>query len=134
MADGATDLADLLGSGPVQNPSLPQSTTFSPVVTGGESPFIMPTNTSPGKTATSSPSNEHMFQTARYAVKNFMIYLGFFIGALVISLSTPRSLILQYIPNTYSTGGVPSYLGAGILAAVAVLIGYIVGTLFSTMI
>lgn len=134
MADGATDLADLLGNGPVQNPSLPQSTTFSPVVTGGESPFIMPTNTSPGKTAMSSPSNEHMFQTARYAVKNFMIYLGFFIGALVISLSTPRSLILQYIPNTYSTGGVPSYLGAGILAAVAVLIGYIVGTLFSTMI
>lgn len=134
MADGATDLADLLGSGPVQNPSLPQSTTFSPVVTGGESPFIMPTNTSMGKTATSSPSNEHMFQSARYAVKNFMTYFGFFLAALLISLSTPRSLILQYIPNTYATGGVPSYLGAGILAGVAVLIGYIIGTLFSTMI
>ena len=134
MADGATDLSELLGSGPVQNPTLPQSTTFSPVVTGGESPFIMPTNTSMGKTATSSPSNEHMFQSARYAVKNFMTYFGFFLAALLISLSTPRSLILQYIPNTYSTGGVPSYLGAGILAAVAVLIGYVVGTLFGSMI
>jgi hypothetical protein len=134
MADGATDLSELLGSAPVQSPSLPQSTTFSPIVTGGDSPFIMPTNTSPGKTATSSPSNEHMFQSARYAVKNFMTYFGFFLAALLISLSTPRSLILQYIPNTYSTGGVPSYLGAGILAGVAVLVGYIVGTLFSTMI
>lgn len=134
MADGATDLADLLGGSPVQNPSLPQSTTFSPIVTGGGDPFIMPTNTSPGKTATSSPSSEHMFQTARYAVKHFMIYFGFFVAALIISLSTPRSLILQYIPNTYTTGGVPSYLGAGILAGVAVLIGYIVGTLFSSVI
>lgn len=134
MADGATDLADLLGGGPVQNPSLPQSTTFSPIVTGGESPFIMPTNTSPGKTATSSPGNEHMFHTARYAVKHFMTYFGFFVAAIIISLSTPRSLILQYIPNTYTTGGVPSYLGAGILAGVAVLIGYVVGTLFSSII
>jgi hypothetical protein len=131
--EGATDLSDLLGSGPVQNPSLPQSTTFSPVVTGGESPFIMPTNTI-GKTATSSPSNEHMFHTARGAVRNFMTYFGFFLAALLISLSTPRSLILQYIPNTYAVGGVPSYLGAGILAAVAVLIGYIIGTLFSSVI
>jgi hypothetical protein len=134
MADGATDLADLLGGGPVQNPSLPQSTTFSPIVTGGESPFIMPTNTSPGKTAMSSPSNEHMFHTARFAVKHFMTYFGFFVAAVLISLSTPRSLILQYIPNTYTTGGVPSYLGAGILAGVAVLIGYVIGTLFSSII
>jgi hypothetical protein len=133
MADGATDLADLLGGGPVQNPTLPQSTTFAPIVTGGD-PFIMPTNTSPGKTATSSPSNDHMFNTARYAVKSFMTYFGFFVAALIISLSTPRSLILQYIPNTYSTGGVPSYLGAAILAGVAVAIGYIIGTLFSSVI
>lgn len=133
MADGATDLSELLGGSPVQNPNLPQSTTFSPIVTGGD-PFIMPTNTSFGKTATSSPSNDHVFNTARYAVKNFMKYFGFFLAALLISLSTPRSLILQYIPNTYAVGGVPSYLGAGILAAVAVLVGYILGTVFSSII
>jgi len=131
---GATDLADLLGGGPVQNPSLPQSTTFSPVVTGGDNPFIIPTNTSVGKTATSSPSNEHMFNTFRYAVKNVMVYFGFFLAAMLISLSTPRSLILQYIPNTYTTGGVPSYMGAGILAGVAVAVAYVVGTLASSLI
>jgi hypothetical protein len=130
---GATDLADLLGGGPVQNPTLPQSTTFSPVVTGGSDPFIMPTNTV-GRTATSSPSQEHVFHTMRYAVKNVMVYFGFFLAAMLISLSTPRSLILQYIPNTYTTGGVPSYMGAAILAGVAVAVAYVVGTLTSALI
>lgn len=132
---GATDLADLLGSGPVQNPSLPQSTTFSPIVTGGIDPFISPMNTSSmGKTATSSESNEHMFVRARYMVKNLMVYVGFFAAAMLISLSTPRSLILQYIPNTYTSGGVPSYMGAAILAGVAVAIAYVLGTLMSIVV
>lgn len=131
---GATDLADLLGGGPVQNPSLPQATTFSPVVTGGESPFIMPSNTSVGRTATTTQSQEHVFHTMRYALKNVMIYFGFFLAAMLVSLSTPRSLILQYIPNTYTTGGVPSYMGAAILAGVAVAVAYVIGTLSSALI
>lgn len=131
---GATDLSDLLGGGPVQNPTLPQSTTFSPVVTGGTDPFIMPSNTNIGRTATSSPSQEHVFHTMRYAVKNVMVYFGFFLAAMLISLSTPRSLILQYIPNTYTTGGVPSYMGAAILAGVAVAVAYVLGTLVSALI
>lgn len=130
---GATDLSDLLGSGPVQTPSLPQGTTFSPVVTGGDNPFIMPTNTV-GKTATSTPSYDHTFSTIRYAAKNLMVYFGFFLAAMLVSLSTPRSLILQYIPNTYTTGGVPSYMGAAILAGVAVALAYIFGTLSSALI
>ena len=134
MADGATDLADLLGGGPVQNPSLPQSTTFAPIVTGGADPFISPVNTSIGKTATSSESNEHMFMRARYMMKNLMLYVGFFAAAMLISLSTPRSLILQYIPNTYTSGGVPSYMGAAILAGVAVAVAYVAGTLMSAVI
>lgn len=132
--NGSTDLSDLLGGGPVQNPTFPQATTFSPIVTGGDSPFIMPTNTSIGRTATSSPSQEHMFHSMKYAVKNVMVYFGFFLAAMLISLSTPRSLILQYIPNTYTTGGVPSYMGAGILAGVAVALAYVVGTLISALI
>jgi hypothetical protein len=134
MAEGATDLADLLGGGPVQNPSLPQSTTFAPIVTGGTTPFIDPVSTTVGKTATSSPSMDYQFNRVRYAVKNLMVYFGFFAAAMIISLSTPRSLILQYIPNTYTTGGVPSYMGAAILAGVAVAIAYVVGTLFSSVI
>ena len=139
MADGATDLSDLLGSGPVQNPTLPQSTTFSPIVTGGTDPFV--TNgfaaASPhanDKPAASLYSTQHTFSTVRYAIKNLMTYFGFFLAAMIISLSTPRSLILQYIPNTYTAGGVPSYMGAAILAGVAVAIGYVVGTLGSSLV
>ena len=134
MADGATDLAELLGGGPVQNPTLPQGTTFAPIVTGGDNPFISPMNTSPGKTAMSSPSYDHTFSRIRYAVKNLMVYFGFFLGAILISLSVPRTLILQYIPNTYTSGGVPSYMGAGILAGVAVAVAYVVGTIMSSLI
>jgi len=133
MADGATDLNDLLGSGPVQNPQLPQSTTFSPIVTGGVDPFISPTNTSPHKPAMNLTNHNQTFNTVRYAVKNLMVYFGFFAAAMIISLSTPRSLILQYIPNTYTAGGVPSYMGAAILAGVAVAIAYVVGTLFGSL-
>ena len=129
MADGATDLSDLLGSGPVQN--LPQSTTFAPIVTGGVDPFI----TQPAqKPAATLQSNAHMFGTIRYAFKNLVMYFGFFLAAMIVSLSTPRSLILQYIPNTYTAGGVPSYMGAAILAAVAVAIAYVVGTLGSALV
>jgi hypothetical protein len=128
--EGATDLSELLGSGPVQNPSLPQSTTFAPMVTGGGDPFIAPMN----KPASVVHSNSHMFNTAKFAVKNLMTYFGFFLAAVLISLSTPRSLILQYIPNTYTSGGVPSYMGAAILGGVAVFVAYIVGTLGSSLI
>jgi hypothetical protein len=133
MADGATDLSDLLGGGPVQNPQLPQSTTFSPIVTGGVDPFIAP-QVSSNKPAMSLSSQSHTFSTIRYAVKNLMTYIAFFIGAVVISLSTPRSLILQYIPNTYTSGGVPSYTGAAILGAAATAIAYVVGTLLSALV
>jgi hypothetical protein len=91
-------------------------------------------NTSSQKTATNITNQNQTFNTVRYAVKNLMVYFGFFAAAMIISLSTPRSLILQYIPNTYTAGGVPSYMGAGILAGVAVAIAYVVGTLFSALI
>lgn len=133
MADGATDLSDLLGSGPVQNPQLPQSTTFAPIVTGGVDPFIAPQVQS-NKPVTTLTSQSHAFSTLRYGVKNLMTYVGFFAAALLISMSTPRSLILQYIPNTYTSGGVPSYTGSAILAGVAVAVAYVVGTLLSSVI
>ena len=136
MAEGATDLSELLGSGPVQNPSMNQGTTFAPIVTGGTDPFL--TNgfaaASPDKPAASLQSTQHSFNLIRYAIKSLMLYIGCFIGAFVISLSTPRSLILQYIPNTYTSGGVPSYMGASILAGVAVAIAYVVGTLGTTLV
>lgn len=132
MADGATDLSDLLGGGPVQNPQLPQSTTFAPIVTGGVDPFIAP-QVSSNKPAMSMASQSHTFSTIRHAAKNLATYIGFFLGAVVISLATPRSLILQYIPNTYTSGGVVSYTGAAVLGGVAVAIAYLVGTLLGAL-
>jgi hypothetical protein len=132
MADGATDLNDLLGSGPVQNPSLPQSTTFSPIVTGGVDPFISPQGQQ-NKPAMALTNNTHTFNTVRYAVKNLMVYFGFFAAAMIISLSTPRSLILQYIPNTYTSGGVVSYTGAAVLGASALIITFVLNAVFNTI-
>lgn len=131
--EGATDLSELLGSAPVQNPSLPQSTTFSPIVTGGADPFISPVSTS-GAPKTSTLGQIQTFHTVRYAVKNIMVYFGFFLAAILISLSTPRSIILQYIPNTYTAGGVPSYMGAAILGGVAVAVAYVFSTLTNALI
>ncbi len=127
--DGATDLNDLLGSSPVQQH--PQSTTFSPIVTGGVDPFIAPVSSKP---VGISPSQSNMFSTVRYAIRSFMTYFGFFLAAIIISLSTPRSLILQYIPNTYTAGGVPSYMGAAVLGGVAVAIAYVVSNVLGSLI
>lgn len=133
MESGSTNLADLLGGGPVQNPSLPQSTTFAPMVTGGGDPFIspMPSNNNP---PTTLKNNDAMFFAVRRSIKNAMGYVAFFLAAVIISLPVPRALFLQYIPSTYTSGGVVSYYGAGILGLIAVAITYVLGTLLSLLI
>lgn len=125
MADDATDLSALLGNAPVQSPS------FAPMVTGGGDPFIAPISQKPAATLT---NYNHTFSTIRYAIKNLMTYFGFFLAVVIVSLSTPRSLILQYIPNTYTSGGVVSYMGAAILGGVAVVLAYVAATLLNTLI
>lgn len=130
--EGATNLSDLLGGGPVQNPSLPQSTTFAPIVTGGVDPFI--TTTAPQQPAAKLYSQDATFSLVRRTVRQLMTYIAFFIAAVVISLPIPRSLFLQYIPNTYTSGGGVSYTGAAILGAIAVAISYVLGTLLSVLV
>jgi hypothetical protein len=130
--EGATNLADLLGGGPVQNPSLPQSTTFAPIVTGGVDPFInMPSTQQP---AAKVYSQDASFSFVRRTIKNLLTYIAFFIGAVIISLPVPRSMFLQYIPNTYTSSGGVSYTGASILGAIAVAIAYVLGTLLGVLI
>jgi hypothetical protein len=127
MAEGATNLSDLLGSAPVQQQ--PQSaTTFAPMVTGGGDPFISP------QPAMKLVNNNVSFSSIRGMVKNTLTYLAFFVAAVIISLPVPRSLFLQYIPNTYTSGGVVSYYGAGILGAISVAIAYVISTFLSTLI
>lgn len=124
MADDATDLSALLGNAPVQQ--------FAPMVTGGGDPFIAPV-TAPKPTAATMQNNVHMFNTIRYSIRSLSLYLAFAIAAAVVSLSTPRTLILQYIPNTYTSGGVVSYTGAAVLGLAATVLAYVIGTLFHSI-
>ena len=124
MSDGATNLSDLLGSAPVQ--------TFAPMVTGGGDPFIAPQPSN--QPAMSLKSNDASFYMVYRAVKNLLTYFSFFLAAVIISLPAPRHLFLQYIPNTYTSGGVVSYMGAAILGLIAISISYVLSTLFNVMI
>ena len=131
--EGATDLSELFGSsGPVQNPSLPQSTTFSPIVTGGIDPFIA---LSPSSNTNVKTVQQHQtFSYLKYAIRSMLTYFSFFLAAMVISLPVPRNLFLQYIPNMYTSGGVVSYMGASVLGLIAVAISYVLSTFFSILI
>lgn len=129
--EGATDLSDLLGggSGPVQ---LPQSTTFSPIVTGGVDPFIALSPSANGNVK--SVQQQQSFAYVKHTIRGLLTYISFFIAAMIISLPVPRNLFLQYIPNMYTSGGVVSYSGAGILGLIAVALAYVLSTFFSILI
>jgi hypothetical protein len=131
--DGATDLSELLGGSPVQNPSLPQSTTFSPIVTGGVDPFIALSSGSSNPNV-KSVQQQQSFAYVKYAIRGMMTYLAFFLAAMIISLPVPRNLFLQYIPNMYTSGGVVSYMGAAVLGMIALSISYVLSTFFGAMI
>jgi hypothetical protein len=135
MADGATDLSDLLGgSSPVQNPSLPQSTTFAPIVTGGVDPFIALSPSSSGNQNVKTVQQHQTFSMLRMMFKHFLTYFAVFVAAVIISLPIPRQLFLQYIPNMYTSGGVVSYMGAGVLGLIAVAITYVLSTFLNVLV
>ena len=117
----ATDISELLGGNPVQSP------TFTPM-SGGD-PFIAPTS------APSQPPQDYSKQTSilRYSIQGLLSTFAIFISGFVISLSMPRTLILQYIPNTYTAGGVVSYTGAAVLGGVAVILTHILTVLFRSV-
>jgi len=130
--EGATDLSDLFSGGPVQNPSLPQSTTFAPIVTGGIDPFIA---LSPSSNTNVKTVQQHQsFAYIKHAIRGLLTYFSFFIAAMIISLPVPRNMFLQYIPNMYTSGGVVSYMGAAVLGFIAISISYVLSTFFSALI
>lgn len=120
----ATDLSELLGSAPVQQQA------FAPMVTGGGDPFISPINT-----VATKPAQDYSGQVSilRYSIKGLLSYFAYFLAAVIISLSMPRTLILQYIPNAYTSGGVVSYTGAAVLGAAALLITFVLNAVFNTV-
>ena len=81
----------------------------------------MPSMSSPGHSGM-VPSFKPSLPGMRFIFSNTTLYLSIFLAAAVISLSTPRNLLLQYVPNAYTSGGVVSWTGAAILGAAAVVI------------
>ena len=119
--ESATDLSELLGGNPVQSPA------FTPMA-GGD-PFIAPVSAPKA----SPPDYSRQTSILRYSVHGLLSTFSIFITVFVLSLSYPRTLILQHIPNTYTAGGVVSYTGAAILGGVAVLTSYILTVFFRSL-
>lgn len=114
--DDATPLDALLPS-----PQGPQSA----------SPLIpMPSVPTPGHSGL-APSFKPSLPAMRFMFMNTTLYISFFLAAVVISLSAPRNLILQYIPNAYTSGGVVSWTGAAVLGAAAVVISQFLNSFLS---
>ena len=67
-------------------------------------------------------------------IRSTLTYVAFFLAAMIISLPVPRNMFLQYIPNTYTSGGVVSYMGAAVLGGIALAITYVLSTLFGILI
>jgi hypothetical protein len=80
-----------------------------------------------------APSFKPSLPMMKFAAANLSLYIAFFLAAAIVSLSTPRNLILQYIPNAYTSGGVVSFQGAAVLGAAAVVIAHLINNFLSSL-
>lgn len=85
----------------------------------------MPSMSAPGYSGM-APSFKPSLPAMRWMASSASLYLSFFIAVVVVSLSTPRNLLLQYIPNAYTGAGVVSWTGAAVLGVAAVVIANVV--------
>lgn len=116
--DDATSLDALLNA----TPQGPQS----------QPPVIpMPSIPAPGYSGM-APSFKPTLPAMRWMASSASLYISFFIAAVLISLSTPRNLLLQYVPNAYTGAGVVSLTGAGVLGVAAVIIANFVNSFLAS--
>lgn len=80
-----------------------------------------------------APSFKPTLPGMRWMASSASLYIAFFIAAAVISLSAPRHLLLQYVPNAYTGAGVVSYTGAAVLGAAAVVMANVVNSFLSSI-
>jgi len=116
--DDATSLDALLPS-----PQGPQSA--SPIIP-------MPSVPTPGHSAM-APSFKPSLPAMRWMASSASLYLSFFAAAVLISLSTPRNLLLQYVPNAYTGAGVVSWTGAAVLGVAAVVLANVINGFLSQL-
>jgi len=108
--DDSTSLDALLPS-----PQLPQSLPPMHGVSGSD--HIQRTQM--------APSFKPSLPMMRLMWANLTMYISFFLATVILSLSAPRDLLLRYIPNAYTSGGVVSWQGAGVLGAAAVVVSHL---------
>ena len=63
----------------------------------------MPSVPSPGHSGM-APTFKPSLPAMRFIFSNTTLYLAIFLAGAIVSLSTPRNLLLQYIPNAYTSG------------------------------
>lgn len=90
----------------------------------------MPSIPTPGHSAM-APSFRPSLPAVRWMASNSTLYIAFFAAAVIISMSTPRNLLLQYVPNAYTSGGVVSWTGAAVLGVAAVVITNVLNNFLS---
>jgi hypothetical protein len=69
----------------------------------------------------------------RWMASSASLYIAFFLAAVVISMSTPRNMLLQYVPNAYTGSGVVSWTGAGVLGVAAVVIAHVINNFLGSI-
>jgi hypothetical protein len=67
----------------------------------------------------------------RWMASSASLYIAFFLAAAIISLSAPRHLLLQYVPNAFTGAGVVSYTGAAVLGGAAVVLANVLNNFLS---
>jgi hypothetical protein len=114
--DDATSLDALLPS-----PQGPQS----------QPPIVpMPSVPTPGHSGL-VPSFKPSLPAMRFMFSHTTLYISIFLAGAIVSLSTPRSLLLQYVPNSYTSGGVVSWTGAAVLGVACVVLTNFLNTFLS---
>jgi hypothetical protein len=114
--EGATSLDALLPS-----PQGPQS-----------APPVYPESSSPQPSQMPAPSFKPTLPAMAFMFRNLQLYVSFFIATFVLSLATPRNLLLQYIPSAYTGNGVVSYQGAAVLGAASVVLAHFVNVVLTS--
>jgi hypothetical protein len=90
----------------------------------------MPSVMSPGHAAM-APSFKPSLPAVRWMVSNSTLYISFFLATVILSMSMPRNLLLQYVPNAYTGQGVISWTGAAVLGLAAVVLSNILNNFLS---
>jgi hypothetical protein len=80
-----------------------------------------------------APSFKPTLPAMRWMASSASLYISFFLAAVIISLSIPRNLLLQYVPNAYTGSGVVSWTGAGVLGVGAVVIAHLLNGFLSSI-